>query len=544
MAQTHKTVFISYRRSVSAYIARAVYFDLKANGFDVFMDVQSIDAGTFDTIILRQIEARAHFVLVCAPGTFDRVNEPGDWLRREIEYALEHKRNLVPILAGGFSFDPAVTRLLTGKLTDLSRYNGVNAPHDYFEEAMERLRARFLTPPVEVKIKDAPAGDSAAVKQKQREVEQQSPPETKPLRAWELLARGNTCYAQNDLDGALADYEEAIRLDPNYAIAYNNRGLVLKRKGKKEALADFDEAIRLNPKFAAPYFHRATLRMFRADERQATLTDLNEAIRLDPSFADAYKERGLLRYWQREYEAALADFNEALRINPYFPAPYFHRGDIRRQRGELVNALADYNDAIRLAPQWNDPYMGRGQVWVLLGDLEQALDDFTQFSQGNIFAHSPYTYRGQARLDNGDIKGALADFTEAIQRDPKDSHAYLGRGDAWSALNNLHDAAADYYQAIQLSPYNPEAWVGRGNVRQAQNDLDGAVADYSAAIRQKFNHTKAFYNRALVYEKQREYPAALADYQKYLDLGGGTDYGDQAEVEAIIDALKKRLGQK
>jgi len=75
--QTHNTVFISYRRSVSAYIARAIYYDLKQNGYDVFMDVESIDSGQFDTIILRQIEARAHFLIICTPGTFERVTESG-----------------------------------------------------------------------------------------------------------------------------------------------------------------------------------------------------------------------------------------------------------------------------------------------------------------------------------------------------------------------------------------------------------------------------------------------------------------------------------
>ncbi|MBK9751004.1 MAG: toll/interleukin-1 receptor domain-containing protein [Chloroflexi bacterium] len=57
--QVHNTVFISYRRSTSSYLARAIYMDLKQHGYDVFMDVQSIDAGQFDEIILRQIEARA-----------------------------------------------------------------------------------------------------------------------------------------------------------------------------------------------------------------------------------------------------------------------------------------------------------------------------------------------------------------------------------------------------------------------------------------------------------------------------------------------------
>jgi hypothetical protein len=65
MAEPQPTVFLSYRRNVSAFIARAVFLDLRQHGYDVFMDVESIDSGQFDMIILNQIAARGHF-----PGLF------------------------------------------------------------------------------------------------------------------------------------------------------------------------------------------------------------------------------------------------------------------------------------------------------------------------------------------------------------------------------------------------------------------------------------------------------------------------------------------
>ncbi|MCC7450371.1 MAG: hypothetical protein IT324_23330, partial [Anaerolineae bacterium] len=84
----NNSVFISYRRSVSSYIARAVFQDLRYNSIDAFMDVESIDSGQFDTIILNQIAARPYFLVILTPGTLDRCNEPGDWLLREIDHAI------------------------------------------------------------------------------------------------------------------------------------------------------------------------------------------------------------------------------------------------------------------------------------------------------------------------------------------------------------------------------------------------------------------------------------------------------------------------
>ena len=99
MADPDTTVFLSYRRDVSGPMAHLVRNDLVAHGFDVFMDVASIGSGEFERVILREIEARTHFLVLLEPGSLDRIAEPGDWLRREIAHALTHRRNVVPLLA-------------------------------------------------------------------------------------------------------------------------------------------------------------------------------------------------------------------------------------------------------------------------------------------------------------------------------------------------------------------------------------------------------------------------------------------------------------
>jgi len=91
-----------------------------------------------------------------------------------------------------------------------------------------------------------------------------------------------------DFEGAIADYDEAIRLDPEYAGAYNNRGLAKYDLGDLEgALADYDEAIRLDPEYALAYYNRG-LAKFNLSDFEGALADYDEAIRLDPEYALAY----------------------------------------------------------------------------------------------------------------------------------------------------------------------------------------------------------------------------------------------------------------
>lgn len=149
MARIEKTVFISYRRT-DVFTALAVYENLKNQGYDVFFDYRTIPSGDFEQYIIASIKARAHFLVILTPTALDRCNESGDWLRREIELAMDEKRNIVPLFFKGFRFGtPAVKEKLTGKLKNISRYNGLNVHEDYFEEAMQRVRAQFLSKPLD-----------------------------------------------------------------------------------------------------------------------------------------------------------------------------------------------------------------------------------------------------------------------------------------------------------------------------------------------------------------------------------------------------------
>ena len=149
MARVEKTIFISYRRKDISW-ALAVYQYLTSQKYDVFFDFSSLSSGDFEQIIVSNIRARAHFILILTPTALDRCSQPGDWLRREIETAVDEKRNIIPLLFDGFNFgSPAIIEKLTGKLGAIPRYNALDIPSGYFMEAMERLRRRYLNIPLE-----------------------------------------------------------------------------------------------------------------------------------------------------------------------------------------------------------------------------------------------------------------------------------------------------------------------------------------------------------------------------------------------------------
>lgn len=221
MGQIAKTVFISYRRDDVPW-ALAVYQNLTAHDYDVFFDYNSIHSGDFEQIIVGNIKARAHFVLILTPTALDRVHEPGDWLRREIEAALSEKRNIIPLFFDGFSFgDPSISTKLTGELAALKKYNGFNVYTDYFDSAMQKLRDQFLN--VELEAVLHPLSEKA---QKEVRAQQQAAnqalqhdapvPVVQKKEEDALFEQGTRAELMGELERALDLYYRVRRIDQLY----------------------------------------------------------------------------------------------------------------------------------------------------------------------------------------------------------------------------------------------------------------------------------------------------------------------------------------
>jgi tetratricopeptide (TPR) repeat protein len=282
----NNSVFISYRRDASAYLALAVYQDLHSSGIDAFYDIESIDVGQFDTVILNQIAARPYFLPILTPGTLDRCADANDWVRKEIEYALSLKRAIVPLHTPEFDFGDVDRYLPAATAAELKRFNAVEIPHRYFRYAMTDVRTRFLKP-IALATTPAPTSDAAVVAQKVAKIQIEPPVTEEQLTAHEYFERGRA-RPKTDIDGKIADYSEVIRLNPQYAKAYCNRGLARYNKGDLDgAIADYDEALRLDPQFDIAYYNRAFARADQKDYMGA-VADGQKAI--DLQIGDLFEE--------------------------------------------------------------------------------------------------------------------------------------------------------------------------------------------------------------------------------------------------------------
>jgi hypothetical protein len=143
---SEKTVFLSYRRdSTGKAFAGRIHDALKQQGYDVFLDVNNLGPGSWETQILTEVPKRAHYVLVLTPNSLDRCADPQDWVRREYELATSSGRNIVPVLEESVPPHAAKTSAPPSMLTVFA-FATHGLSHANFATDIDRLIGHYIPP--------------------------------------------------------------------------------------------------------------------------------------------------------------------------------------------------------------------------------------------------------------------------------------------------------------------------------------------------------------------------------------------------------------
>ena len=180
-----------------------------------------------------------------------------------------------------------------------------------------------------------------------------------------------------DSDGAIADYGQAVRADPTWAVPYFFRGNLHKSHGDLDAaLPDYNQAIRLDPKSAMGYAARGSALLARGDFDGA-IADLDQAITRDPKNARVYNDRGFARYDRSDFNGAIADFNQAIVSIRSIPCAYSNRATALRRfsRASLRPQLRTTAVQFSSTPKMPMPIFAAVFTRMDLGDIDGAFGD-------------------------------------------------------------------------------------------------------------------------------------------------------------------------
>jgi Flp pilus assembly protein TadD len=208
-------------------------------------------------------------------------------------------------------------------------------------------------------------------------------PQNTAPKADDYIALAGQKYETGDYRGSLANFDRAISIVPNFAIAYGYRGFIKAERLQdvRGALADYNRAIQLDPKSAITYRNRGLLKQEKLQDIQGALADYNRAIQLDPKSTSSYYNRGTLKQEKlQDIQGALADYNRAIQLDPKSAFVYNNRGLLKESKlQDIQGALADYNRAIQLDPNFAIAYYNRSELkYNLLKDRSGGNNDMKQ----------------------------------------------------------------------------------------------------------------------------------------------------------------------
>jgi tetratricopeptide (TPR) repeat protein len=171
------------------------------------------------------------------------------------------------------------------------------------------------------------------------------------MSAREYCNRGVAKQRSGDLDGAIADYNKSIELNPHSTTPFNNRGLVKMAKGDLDgAMADYERALQISPRSFEAYDNRGAIKQKKGD-LDGALADYNTAIKLWWKYIPAYSHRASIEITKKDFDNALTDVNYVIAVNRKDATAYHNRALIETAKGELDAATADFEKAAKLDPK-------------------------------------------------------------------------------------------------------------------------------------------------------------------------------------------------
>jgi serine/threonine protein kinase/Tfp pilus assembly protein PilF len=283
---------------------------------------------------------------------------------------------------------------------------------------------------------------------------------TTPVRpeAYEMYLVARNYYVKNsrkEIDYAQHAFEEALKFDPNYALAYvgladcfstkymnyfdrrpetirqaedyarkaleittdlpegyRALGRILQVVGKvKEAAANYLKAVTYREDYYQAYRSLAWLAKdcFRYDEAQGWI---RKALSINASDMETIYLSGVIHYEKKESKLAVNDFTRTLELRPDFGRALFYRALTYHQIGRLDSAIEDLERAVQLGGDINAPYI-LGSYHIAKGDYRHALEILNNVAEPDDLAFIVHHYCGVAHLLSEEVDKARSCFGQS-----------------------------------------------------------------------------------------------------------------------------------
>ena len=187
----------------------------------------------------------------------------------------------------------------------------------------------------------------------------------------------STTYKRCDVwQNSLTLWDDVLEQFPNVATALNNRGKYYGENLQKydEAMVDLTNAIKADPNYEIAHNNRGIVYSI-GKQFDLAIKDFDNAIGLKPTYFEAIQNRAIALASSGQFEKAIADFSRVIKEDPTNEKLYISRGYTYLQVNKPSDALLDFNKAIEINPNEGNTFLNRCQAYYMLKELEKAKSD-------------------------------------------------------------------------------------------------------------------------------------------------------------------------
>ncbi|MEH2382587.1 MAG: tetratricopeptide repeat protein [Nostoc sp.] len=330
-------------------------------------------------------------------------------------------------------------------------------------------------------------------------------------QAW--FYQGLSQAKTGDLLGAIASYDQATELQPEFPEYWFNRGLTLFHLERfDEAIASYQTATELKPDFYKAWYNRGRT-LGELGYFEEAIASFDKAIEIKPDYQEAWSSRGLALLKLGWLPEAIASYDQALHLEPEDQENWYYRGIALAVGEQFAEAIISYDKALEIHPEYHEVWIDRGVVLFNLGRWSDAIASWDKALsvQGDFYL--AWYNRGIA-LDNlGRRTEAIASYRQTIAIKPDFHLAWYNQAVALFYLEQYVEAIACYDSALQIKQDYWEAWIGRGTAignlvdSEALLNLSSRITATNPALQQGGYEGKlASYEEGLKYLRTDTHP--------------------------------------
>ncbi len=328
-------------------------------------------------------------------------------------------------------------------------------------------------------------------------------------------------------DDALSYLDQVLFIEPKSAQAHYLKGECYRLQWKmKEALEQYELAIALDPNYAVAYFGRAMWSKQNNPDNDYD-KDLDRAIDRDPNFIDAYIERAYFYGRRNRWEEALVDLERANQIAPENAFVLIRLGRAQIKNGKADKALDNIIRAQIIDPTILEGYLALGEAYDALQLYSQAVTPLVIYTTYDPEEILGWLRLGEAYTGTAQYPQAVEACTRAVDVDVNSVQARLCRGKVYRLIGEYKKAVADLQIASDKAPnwYYTQFPYGCALLESGRPDL--AIKTLTGAIElatTKEEKADAMGWLALAYEAYNNFDRAKVIWKELMDMEGVPEY--------------------